>query len=50
LIPIDVGANLVSLDVLLEGYENLEYPSVIINEEQVLVEILTAGEIIGYLK
>ena len=49
LIPIDVGSDLVSLNSLIKDYEISRYPSVVVNEEHVISELVTIEELEGFL-
>jgi len=49
LIPIDIGSDLVSLNSLIKNYEISRYPSVVVNEKDVVSELVGAEELIGLL-
>ena len=49
LIPIAVDSNLVSLDALLENFEISKYPTVIINEKNVISELNSVEDLSKYL-
>lgn len=49
LIPIAADSNLTSLDTLISKFNITEYPVVIIDEEHVIRELSSVGELEGYL-
>lgn len=50
LISLDIGADLVSLDALMEGYDFENYPVVIVNEDVVFEEVSSVEELQASLK
>ncbi len=49
LIPIAVDSDLISLNLLLKEFNLREFPAVIINDESVIYEIISAGDLKDFL-